>query len=84
MKQESHNENELTSRKLMTSKIMKHLPLSSVATHIDVVKLHPKKNTTNLQSGLLAQDIVGLEHHRGNPNRDKEACAAKASVSNLQ
>jgi hypothetical protein len=60
---------------------MKHVPLSSVVTRIDAVKLHPKKNTTNLQSGLLAQDIIGLEHHRSNPNRHKETCAVKANLN---
>jgi hypothetical protein len=42
-----------------------------------LVKLHQKfnKTITNLQSSLLTQDIVGLEHHRSNPNCHKETCA---------
>jgi hypothetical protein len=27
---------------------------------------------TNLESSLLAQDIIGLEHDGGNPNHDEE------------
>jgi hypothetical protein len=42
-----------------------------------LVKLHQKfnKTITNLQSSLLTQNIIGLEHHRSNPNCHKETCA---------
>jgi hypothetical protein len=31
-----------------------------------------KIGRTNLEGSLLAEDIVGLEHHGGNPNHDEE------------
>lgn len=60
-----------------TQQLFFFLPIA-LETQI-LVELHQKfnKTITNLQSSLLTQDIVGLEHHRSNPNCHKETCAKK-------
>ena len=60
--------------------------LIAVETQI-FVELHQKfnKTITNLQSSLLTQDIIGLEHHCSNPNGHKETCAKqpKTNLANI-
>jgi hypothetical protein len=46
-----------------------------------------KKSTrcaTNLESSLLAQDIIGLEHDRCNPDGDEEACTKQLTQTKTE